>query len=76
MGEVRAGMDGTRRVGRGAESSTDRGSIFYLIWPFLLTNSKTGRCWKLFPNLAPGVGANEDGAEHVQVGAKTDRQPK
>ena len=41
-----------------------------------LTNSKTGRCWKLFSNLAPVVGANEDGAEHVQVGAKTDRQPK
>ena len=42
---------------------------FCQIWPFCETNLKSGLSPKLFSNLAPEVGSNEDGADLVHVGS-------
>ena len=44
--------------------------IFCRFWPFSRTYTVSGRSRKLIANLAPRVGANENGADVVQVGAR------
>ena len=43
--------------------------FFHQIWTFAETNTTSGPSAKLFVNMVPEIGSNEDGADLVHVGS-------